>query len=166
MCIIEDTKLSAGRLESCDKTVSGDYGILSVRSKMEAKAEDGPEMDVDEATLEGQNGKKFNRISSYEPLIICILSVEVLNKGNIIPVTSLSRLHIMSHSRGTLPIVDRYIVYVCLWELTSYLCNIVQSLAVVSFASIYLTIPLLPYKIYFMLIGVYRNIFRPRRYRE
>jgi hypothetical protein len=106
MCIIEGTKLSAGRLESCDKTVSGDYGILSVRSKMEAKSEDGPEMDVDGATPEGQNGKKFNRISSYEPLIVCILSVKVLKKDNIITVTSLSRLHIMSHSRGTLPIVQ------------------------------------------------------------
>ncbi len=137
-----------------------------MRSKMEAKSEDGPEMDVDGATPEGQNGKKFNRISSCEPLIICILSVQVLNNGNIITVILLSRLHIMSHIRGTLPLVNHYIVYACLWVLTRYLCIIVQSLAVVSFTSIYLTIPLLPYTLYFMLSGVYRGIFRPRRYRE
>jgi hypothetical protein len=166
MCSIEGTKLAAGRLENCDKTVSEDYGSLSVRSKMEAKSEDGPEMDVDSATPEGQNGKKFNIIYSCEALIICILSVQVLNNGNTITVILLSRLHIMSHSRGTLPIVILYIVYAWLWVLTRYLCIIVQSLTVVSFASIYVTIPLMPYKLYLMLSGVYRGSFRPRRYRE
>jgi hypothetical protein len=61
-CILEGTKLSGGSLENCNKTVSGDYGFLSVRSKMEAKSEDGPEMDVDGVTPEGQNGKKLNII--------------------------------------------------------------------------------------------------------
>jgi hypothetical protein len=166
MCIIKSTKLTAGRQENCDKTVSEDYGILSVRSKMEAKTEDGPEMDVDGATPEGQNGKKFNIISSCEPLIIFIPFVQVLNKDNISTLILLSRIHIMSHGRGTLPTVNHYTVYACLWVRTRYLCTYVQSLAVISLTIIYLITSLLPNKLYFMISGVHRGVFRPIRYRE
>jgi hypothetical protein len=165
-CVIEGTKLSGGRLKNCDKTVSGDYGILSVRSKMEAKPEDGPEMDVDGATPEGQNSKKLNIISSCEPLVICILYVKVLNKINSITVTPLYRIQIISHSRSILPKVDRYNAHICHRKLTSYLCNSVQSLAVILSDSLHASIPLSPYKEYFMLFGVHTNTFRQNRYRE
>jgi hypothetical protein len=133
---------------------------------MEAKSEHGPEMDVDSAIPDGQNGKKCNRISSCGPLILCILSMQVLNNGNIVPVNLLSRILILSHSHSILPIVNHYIVYAWLLLLTRYLGNIVQSLAVILFASKYVTVPLLPYKLCYMLSSVYRENFRPRRYRE
>jgi hypothetical protein len=68
-------KLVNGGTKVTYKTVSRDYGNISVPSKMEAKSEDGPEMDVDGTTPDVQNGKKrkviYRRVdcSSY---IICI----------------------------------------------------------------------------------------------
>jgi hypothetical protein len=70
-------KLVNGEPNLSYKTVSRDYGNISVLSKMEAKSEDGPEMDVDGTTPDEQNGKKCNVIyrrgdrSSY---IICMQS--------------------------------------------------------------------------------------------
>ena len=116
-----------------------------MRSKMEAKSEDGPEMDVDGATPEGQNGKKLNIISSCKPLVICFLYVKVLNITNSFTVITLYHILIISHS---------------------YLCNSVQSLVVILSDILHASILLSPYIEYFALCGVHMNIFRHNRYRE
>jgi hypothetical protein len=141
---MEGTKLSSGRLKNCDKTVSGDYGILSVRSKMEAKSEDGPEMDVDGVTPEGQNGKKLTIISSCKPLLTCLLYVNVPNKLKCF----------------------RVIPLYCILVIPSYLCNSVRSLAVILSDMFYTSSLLSPHIEYIKRSGVHTNFFRHNRYRE
>ncbi len=176
-----------GRPEKRNKTVSEDYGTISVHSKMEAKSEDGPEMDVDGVIPDEQNGKKCNRIYSCGLLILCSLCMQLLGNGNTVPVKPLFRInissqalsngnidpmklilriHIPSHSHIIPPIDNHYIVYAWPLLLTRYLYNIVQPLAVISSASKYVIVPSLPYKLCHMISNLYRELFRIRRYRE
>jgi hypothetical protein len=63
-CRIERLNHCDNKREECNRKVSRDYDIFAVLYKMEAKAEEGPEMDVDGAPPVGQNGKKCHHIVS------------------------------------------------------------------------------------------------------
>jgi len=142
--VMGGTGLSGGKWKKCDRTVSGDYGSFSVHSKMEAKPEEGPEMDVDGATPEGQNGKKLTILSSCKPLLTCLLYVNVPNNLKCFIVIPLY----------------------CILVIPSYLCNSVRSLAVILFDMFYTSSLLSPHIEYIKRSGVHTNFFRHNRYRE
>jgi len=79
---IECAKRVNGEPKESYKTVSGDYENISVLSRMEAKSEDGPEMDVDGTTPDEQNGKKWNVIYCRGYLSACVLCTQSSNVHN------------------------------------------------------------------------------------
>jgi hypothetical protein len=150
--VMGGTGLSGGKWKKCDRTVSGDYGYLSVHSKMEAKQEEGPEMDVDGATPEGQNGKKLNILSSCKPSLTGLSYV-------IVPI-----------KRKCLIVIPLYCILkfplILILVIPSYLCNSVRSLAVILFDMFYTSSLLSPHIEYIKRSGVHTNFFRHNRYRE
>ncbi len=159
---IECAKWVNGEPKESYKTVSGDYEIFSVLSKMEAKSEDGPEMDVDGITPDEQNGKKCNGIYCCGPLSSCTLCMQLLSNDNVVSVKPLfhiemiARIHIPPHCR----------ILILILILTRYMYNIAQSLTMLLSAIKYVIAPFLPYEPCYMISKVYRELFRTSRYRE
>jgi len=70
VCRIESTNHHDNKREEGNRKVSRDYVNFAVLGKMEAKAEEGPEMDVDGAPPTGQNGKRCRHIVSCSDMLL------------------------------------------------------------------------------------------------
>jgi len=68
-CRIECTNRRDSKRVEGNRKVSRDYVNFAVLGKMEAKAEEGPEMDVDGAPPTGQNGKRCRHIVSCNNML-------------------------------------------------------------------------------------------------
>jgi hypothetical protein len=91
----KNIETNANERKKCNRIVSGEFGNLTVLDKMEAKAEDGPEMDVDGAISEGQNGKNCQRKISRKFVMLCAPSPNTCNKlfnGPIVTLSSCAQL--------------------------------------------------------------------------
>ena len=154
-------------------TVSRDYGNISVPSKMEAKSEDGPEMDVDGTTPDEQNGKKCKVIyrrgdcSSY---IICMPTL-IFHNSDVI------YMHIPSNhiviavipSLRIIMLVRRHMSSRChrvTLNLIAYMYNIARSLTKLSVNIVYVIAASLPYELGHMLSKINIWLSRISRYRE
>jgi hypothetical protein len=166
-------KVVNGETNISYETVSRDYGNISVPSKMEAKSEDGPEMDVDGTTPDEQNGKKCKPIyrrgdcSSY---IICMHTF-IFHNSDVIYM-HLPSNHIVIAVKPSLHIimlVRRHMSSRChrvTLNLIAYMYNIAQSLTKLSVNIEYVIAASLPYELGHMLSKIDIWLSRISRYRE
>ncbi len=166
-------KLVNGGTNVSYKTVSRDYGNISVPSKMEAKSEDGPEMDVDGTTPDEQNGKKCKVIyrrgvcSSY---IIC-MQTSMFHNSDVIymHLSSNNNVIAVKPSLCIIMLVRRHMSSRChrvTLNLIAYMYNITQSLTKLSVNIKYVIAASLLYELGHMLSKINIWLSRVSRYRE